>query len=159
MCLGHVCTGGMDVCVLGDMCVLRGCVCVGDMDVCLGTQTYTHTDVCAQGHVCWEHAYMCDVYLGTHAGKHVLGNMGVPRGTCVSLGTWAVVCVSQDWWVLGSVGVKIHGPWGQWVWGSMALGSVDAGVHVPEGCGCMDSLLWGCWMLESVDAGVCMPQS
>lgn len=132
---GDVCTGDMDMCVLGDMCVLRGCVCVGDMDTCLGAQTYTHTDVCAQGHVCWEHACVCDVYLGTRAGdtdicmagKHVLGNMGVPRGMCMSLCGLCIpglvgagVSGCQDPWPLGSVGIGIHGPGFSGYWGPCA---------------------------------------
>lgn len=46
--------GTMDMCVLGDLCVLRECVCVGDMDVCLGTQMciyleYVCTRTCELG--------------------------------------------------------------------------------------------------------------
>lgn len=51
MCLGDVCAGDMDICVLGGMCVLRGCVCVGDTDKCLGTQTYI-PEVCVYTRTC-----------------------------------------------------------------------------------------------------------
>lgn len=184
----------MDICVLRDMCVLRGYVCV------LGTWTRVWEHRCiyleyvyTQGHVSWEHAYMCDVYLGTHAGdtdicvagKCVLGNVGMPRGMCVCLGTWAVVCVSRgqwvlgtegvvfcvfrDWWMLGSVDARIRGPWGQWVLESMALGSVGVGVHEPKGWWLQVSVgVWihcsvvvGCQgqcVPGSVGAGVCVPQ-
>lgn len=75
-------------------------------DVCLGTCN-GDTDICV-------------------AGKCVLGNMGVPRGMYVSLGTWAVVCVSRGRWVLGTEGVVFCVSRGWWM-----LGSVDVRIHGP----------------------------
>lgn len=158
---------GQWTCVCLGTCVCSGNVCVLGTWMCVWEHKCVYTwSMCAQGHVSWEHACMSDGYLGTCAGdtdicvagERVLGNMGMPRGMCVSLGTWAVVCVPWGQWVLSIEGTVFCVFQGWWV-----LGSVGAGVHVSRDmgglvaasvCGCVDSLLQGRWMPGSVSAGL-----